>query len=55
MCRLTREGKIIVFRTLAFSKIIFLLLISKVPTEIIEELEIVQKPFCGFLNQKQKI
>ena len=45
MRRLTLEGKIIVFKTLAISKIVFLSLISKVPTEIISELEIIQKHF----------
>ena len=45
MCRLTLEGKIIVFKTLAISKIVFLSLISKVPTEIISELERIQKTF----------
>ena len=43
MCRFTLEGKIIVFKTLAISKIVFLSLISKVPTEIISELERIQK------------
>ena len=41
----TLEGKIIVFKTLAISKIVFLLLISKVPTETISELERIQKAF----------
>ena len=45
MRRLTLEGKIIVFKTLAISKIVFLSLISKVPTEIISELERIQKTF----------
>ena len=45
MCRFTLEGKIIVFKTLAISKIVFLSLISKVPTEIISELERIQKAF----------
>ena len=45
MRRLTLEGKIIVFKTLAISKIVFLSLISKVPTEIISELERIQKNF----------
>ena len=45
MCRLTLEGKIIVFKTVAISKIVFLSLISKVPTEIISELERIQKTF----------
>ena len=38
-------GKIIVFKTLAMSKIVFLSLISKVTTEIISELERKQKTF----------
>ena len=46
MHRLTLEGKIIVFKTLGKnSKIIFHSLISKVPTEIISELERIQKTF----------
>ena len=36
---LASEGKIIVFKILAVSKIIFLSLISKIPTEIISKLE----------------
>ena len=42
---LTLECKIIVFKTLAISKIVFISLISKVPTEIISELERIQKTF----------
>ena len=49
MRRLTLEGKIIVFKTLAVSKIVFLSLISKVLTEIINELERIQKKFSAFL------
>ena len=45
MRRLTLEGKIIVFKTLAISEIVFLSLISKVPTEIISEPERTQKTF----------
>ena len=45
MRRLTLEGKIIVFKTLAISKIVFLSLISKVLTEIISELERIRKTF----------
>ena len=45
MRRLTLEGKIIVFKTLAISKIVFLSLISEVLTEIICELETIQKTF----------
>ena len=42
---LIREGKSKVFKTLAISKIVFLSLISKVPTEIISELKRIQKTF----------
>ena len=45
MRRLILQGKIIVFKTLAILKIVFLSLISKVPTEIISELERTQKTF----------
>ena len=45
MRRLTLEGKIIVFKILAISNFVFLSLISKVPTEIISELERIQKTF----------
>ena len=45
MRRLTLEGKIIVFKTLAISKIVFLSLTSKVPTEIISELGRIQATF----------
>ena len=45
MSRLTLEGKIIVFKTLPISKIVFLSLISNAPTEIISELERIQKKF----------
>ena len=51
MRRLTLEGKIIVFKTLAIPKIVSLSLISKVLAEIINELERIQKTLC-FLNQK---
>ena len=52
MCRVILEGKIIVFKTLANSKIAFIPLISKVPTEIISELERIQKTFLWPSNQK---
>ena len=54
MCRLTFEGKIIVFKTFAISKIVFLLLISKVLTEIISELERIQKTFLWPSKSKMK-
>ena len=49
---LTIECNTKVFKTLASSKIVFLLLISKVLTKIISELKRIQKLSCGFLNQK---
>ena len=54
MRRLTLEGKIIVFKILAISKIVFLSLISKVPTEIISELERIQKTFLWTSKPKIK-
>ena len=45
MRRLTLECKIIVFKIIAISKIVFLSLISKVHTEIINEIERIQKRF----------
>ena len=54
MCCLTLEGKIIVFKTLAISKIVFLSLISKVPTEITSELERIQKTFLWSSKPKIK-
>ena len=45
MHRLTLEAKIIVFKTLAISKIVFPSLISNIPTEDISELERIQKTF----------
>ena len=55
MRRVTLEGKIIVFKTLAVSKIVFLSLISKVPTEIISELERIQKIFLWSSKSKIKM
>ena len=45
MHHLTLEGKITIFKTLAISKIVFLSLISKVPTEFIKEPERIEKTF----------
>ena len=39
MWSLTLEGKIIVFKTLAISKIVYLSMMIKVPTEVIVELK----------------
>ena len=45
MRSLTVEGKITIFKTLAISKIIHLSLVTNVPTEIINELNKIQKEF----------
>ena len=42
---LTLEGKIIVFKTLAISKIVYLSIMIKIPAEIIVELEKLRKRF----------
>ena len=52
MRRLTTKGKIIVFKTLAISKIVFLSLILKVPTIIMSELEKIQKTFLWLSKPK---
>ena len=54
MCHLTFEGKIIVFKTVAISKIVVLSLISKVPTEIVSELERIQKTILRPPKPKMK-
>ena len=54
MCHLTFEGKIIVFKTVAISKIVVLSLISKVPTEIVSELERIQKTILWPPKPKMK-
>ena len=45
MRNLTLEGKILVFKTLALSKIVHFCLTSVVPKQIIEEIENIQKNF----------
>ena len=50
---LTLEGKIIVFKTLAISKILYLSMMIRVPTEIIVELKKIQKQLI--LPTKPKI
>ena len=54
MRNLTLEGKIIIFKTLAISKIIHLSLVTNVPTEIINELHKIQKEFRNGNNPKIK-
>ena len=55
MRNLTVEGKITIFKALAISKIIHLSLITNVPTQIINELNKIQKEFiCNGNNSKIK-
>ena len=51
---LTSEGKIIVSKTLAISKIVYLSMMIKVPAEIIVESEKIQKPFIWSSKPKIK-
>ena len=51
---LTLEGRVVVFKALAISKIVYLALITNVPEFIIEELCLIQKKFV-WLNSKPKI
>ena len=46
MRNLTLEGKIVIFKTIAISKIVFQSFIATVPKHIINELEKLQV-FCG--------
>ena len=43
MKNLTLEGRIVVFKTLAISKIVFLVLLTKIPHQVVKELEKMQK------------
>ena len=45
MQRLSLEGKIILFKSLAISKIVSLSLLTNIPNEIVEELTKIQKNF----------
>ena len=54
MWGLTLEGRIIVFKTLAISKNVYLPMMIKVPTEIIVELKKYKNNLFGQLNQKLK-
>ena len=44
---LTLEGKIVIFKTLAMSKIIFQAFITPIPMYVVTELEKIQKSFYG--------
>ena len=45
MKNLTLEGRIVVFKTLTISKIVFLALLTKILHQIVKELEKIQKYF----------
>ena len=45
MRNLTLEGRIVVFKTLALSKLVFQALVTKIPHDVIRELEKIQKFF----------
>ena len=54
MSNLTLEGRIVVFETLAISKIVFLALLTKIPHQVVKELEKIQKSFL-WKNSTPKI
>ena len=54
MRSLTLEGKVIVFKTFAISKIFYLSMMIKVPTEIIVELKKIRKQFIWPTKPKIK-
>ena len=45
MKNLTLEGRIVIFKTLAVSNIVFLALLTKIPDQLVKELEKKQKYF----------
>ena len=45
MRNLTLEGRIVVFKTLVISKIVFLVLLTKIPYQVLKEVEKIQKSF----------
>ena len=51
MRKLTLEGKITIFKSLAISKIVHLAIIAKVPNTVIKELKQIQKNFCGITKK----
>ena len=56
MRNITLEGKIIIFKTLALSKIVYLTLITSFSKVLIEEIQRIQKAFiCNNLNPKIKL
>ena len=47
--RLTLEGKVVIFRTIAISKIVFQVFITTVPKHIVNELKKYKKLFFGII------
>ena len=54
MRKLTLEGKVVIFKTIAISEIVFQLFIATVPKDIANELEEIQKTF-SWNNSSPKI
>ena len=54
MRKLTLEGKVTIFKSLAISKIVYFAVITKFPNTVIEELKQIQKNFL-WDNKKVKI
>ena len=54
MRNLTLEERIVVFKTLAVSKIVFLAILTKIPYQVVKELEKTQKTFL-WKNSTPKI
>ena len=54
MRNLTLEERIVVFKTLAVSKIVFLAILTKIPYQVVKELEKIQKTFL-WKNSMPKI
>ena len=54
MRNLTLEGRIVVFKTLTISNIVFLALLTKIPHQVVKELEKIQKSFL-WKNSTPKI
>ena len=51
MRKLSLEGKTSIFKSLAASKIVHLVIITKVPNTVIGELKQIQKSFCGITKK----
>ena len=51
MRKLSLEGKTSIFKSLAASKIVHFVIITKVPNTVIGELKQIQKSFCGITKK----